>query len=295
MLIPAVSAGEGDVEDVEMRLDSAIQYPNDRPITIVVEGMGFLDDKPSRSRVQVDAELRWANGTIAERQSANVQPGIRTPITFGTQSTVGSYFIHATARVGTVSSDPESQRTRVTYAPQEYTAGFLSEGRFLVSPLDENTNLTVTEYLDTGTGIIEGRTWVIGNESLDVEVPQGYLAIRYNVIDENGWMNYERANSGLTVHGSPYVWLYGDLTRIEPVASFVRWGSIAFGVVGGLLVLTGASRYASVFRDERLKRRKELGIENSPSWSERQRDKRHRRDLERRYEPQRYNDYRRRF
>ncbi len=283
-LIPTVSAQ--NIEAVELRLDTSIQYPNDRDIGIVVEAMGFADNKPSRSKIDVQAELRWPNGTSAQTISTTVDPGIRTSIIFDKQDVVGTYFVFATASIDNVVSNPESQRTRVTYAPQEYTAGFLDSGRFLVTPLGPASDqITVQEYLDSGTGITEGRQWVIsGNESLDIEVPKGYMAIRYNVVDENGWMNYERANSGLTVHGTPYVWLYGDLTRIEPVSSFVATGSIVFGIVGGCMVLAGVSRYVGLFIDERAKRRKELGLDKAPSWRERSRQKQYRKEIDRQYE-----------
>jgi hypothetical protein len=289
------------VQDIELRLDSSIQYPNDRPMVVMVEAMAFENDKPSRSQLSITVEIRWPNGTIAQEMTVSAEPGIDTPLTFSRMKEVGVYFVMGSATAGDLTSDTQVQRTRVTYAPQEYTAGFLDKGRFMLTVLDDESSITVTEYLDNGYSITEGRSFNVGNGTLDVEVPMGYMAVRYNVIDEHGWMNYERATSGITVHGTPYVWLYGDLTRIEPVASFVSWASIAFGIVGGSLVLVGAYRYYGVFADERAARRKELGIENSPSWLERQRINRNRRQSERDYNQRRpsryggggtYDDYR---
>ena len=262
------------IQDVELRLDTAIQYPNDRPVNIVVEGMAFEDDKPSLSKVEIRAEIRWANGTVMTSQESSVQPGIRTSITFSPINDVGRYYVFVSGEAGGVRSGTESQTMRITYAPQEYTAGFTDGGRFLVSPKQTYLNLTIQEYLDDGTSVLPGRVFKTNGSVVDITVPDGYLAIRYNVIDQNGWMNYERSDqTGLTVHGGPYVWLYGDLARIEPVSSLVRPFSIFVGVMGTILILVGAFNFFTKFREESLQRLKDAGLDNMPSWRQRRRER----------------------
>lgn len=283
LLVNAQTVSAQSVEIVEMRLNTAIQYPNDRPISIVVEGMAFQDDKPSRTSIQVTAELRWPNSTLAQTQELSVQPGIRSTITFDKVDTVGLLYIYAWGEVNDVKSTTETQRTRITYAPQQYTAGFLEGGRFLLTPLQKHLNLTVSEYLDDGNSILPGRTWVVSNGSnyLDIQAPKGFLGVRYSIQDENGWLNYERADdSGLTVHGTPYVWIYGDLDRVEPFATLVSPISILFGAIGAILVLVGASSIFFRMREDSLKRRKEAGTDNMPSWMERRRERKLRQQAE---------------
>ena len=121
------------------------------------------------------------------------------------------------------------------------------------------------------------------------------MAVRYNIIDENGWMNYERAeNTGLTVHGTPYVWLYGDLTRVEPVSSLIGTASILIFVLGSLMILVGGFGFWNKFREESLKRRKEDGTDNLPGWSQRRRERKIREQREKEYWD-RYGRYGRRY
>ena len=275
MPLASIPVSAQSIEAVEIRLDTGIQYPNDRSINIIVEGMGFSANKPARTQVEVTAELRWANSTLAQEQTISAQPGVRTTITFDTITDVGVMYVYARGEVNGVISEMQMQRTRITYAPQQYTAGFLEGGRFLVTPLQDSVNLTVNEYLDDGISLLPGRTLLVsGNGTLDIEAPSGYLAVRYSIQDENGWMNYERAEeSGLTVHGTPYVWIYGDLQRIEPFATIVSPISVVFGIVGVLLILIGCFNYFNQFREESLKRRKDSGTDNMPGWSQRRREK----------------------
>tara|TARA_Y100001973_G_scaffold105526_1_gene179030 strand:+ start:1157 stop:2104 length:948 start_codon:yes stop_codon:yes gene_type:complete len=299
--LPIASAQSADV--VEIRLDTAIQYPNDRPINIVVEGMAFADDKPSRTPITVTAELRWPNSTLAQVQEVSVNPGIRTTVVFDKVDTVGLMYIYAWGEVNGVSSTTETQRARITYAPQKYTAGFLEGGRFLVTPLQDHLNLTVSEYLDDGNSIVPGRTFFVshGNDTLDIEAPKGYLAVRYSVQDENGWMNYERSEgSGLTVHGTPYVWIYGDLERVQPFATILNPIGRIFGFMGALLILIGCASVFFKMRDESLERRKKAGTDNMPGYFERRRERKIRQQAEqdywrrnRRYDS--YDPYRRRY
>jgi hypothetical protein len=278
---PTASAS---IQDVELRLDTAIQYPNDRPVNIVVEGMAFEDDKPSLSKVEIKAEIRWANGTVMTSQESLVQPGIRTSITFSPINEVGRYYVFVSGEAGGVRSGTESQTMRITYAPQEYTAGFTDGGRFIVSPKQTYLNLTIQEFLDDGTSVLPGRVFKTNGSIVDITVPEGYLAIRYNVIDQNGWMNYERSDqTGLTVHGGPYVWLYGDLARIEPVSSLVRPFSIFVGVIGSLLIIVGCFNFFTKFREESLQRLKDAGLDNMPTWKQRRRDRQARERAERDY------------
>ena len=287
MVIPifASTVSASNIEAVEIRLDTGIQYPNDRPINIVVEGMAFASDKPARTEVMVTAELRWPNMTIADEQVVFLQPGVRTTITFDKITQVGVMYVYAKGEVNGVVSELQQQRTRITFAPQQYTAGFLDEGRFLVTPLQEHLNLTISEYVDDGFSVLPGRTWIIsGGETLDIKAPSGYMAVRYSIQDENGWMNYERAEeTGLTVHGSPYVWIYGDLERIEPFSTLITPISVVFGVLGSVLILIGCFNFFNKFREESLKRRKEAGTDNMPSWSERRREKKMRQREEEEY------------
>jgi len=288
LILPLASsfAQAQNVEAVEIRLDTAIQYPNDRPINIIIEGMAFASDKPSRSQVEVTAELRWPNSTLAEVQTVSVSPGIRTSITFDSVKSVGVMYIYATGETNGITSEVQTQRTRITYAPQQYTAGFLEGGRFIVTPLQKHLNLTISEYLDNGNSIVPGRTFFVSgeNSSLNVEAPKGYLAVRYSIQDENGWLNYERAEgTGLTVHGTPYVWIYGDLQRIEPFATLLSPISIVFGVIGSVLILAGVFNFWNRFREESLVRRKEAGVDNQPGWGEMRREKKMRQRAEENY------------
>jgi len=293
LLAPTIQAQS--IQDVELRLDTAIQYPNDRSVHVVVEAMAFQDNKPARTSVDVTVEVRYPNGTVVQSSESSVEPGIRSTITFDKIDQVGKYYVFAWAKVGVVQSQTESQTMRITYAPQEYTAGFLEGGRFLLTPLQTDLNLTIQEYLDNGNSVVPGDTYFTDGEILDIEVPSGYLAVRYNVVDENGWMNYERSDtSGLTVHGTPYVWIYGDLSRVEPMATLVSPLNITVGIIGSILVLVGSLNFFNKFREETLKRRKDAGIDNMPSWREKRRDRRMREEAERDYWRRRSDPYGRR-
>lgn len=272
------------IQDVQLRLDTAIQYPNDRHVNIVVEAMAFENDKPSLQNIEITALIKWKNGTTMFEQSAKVQPGLRTTMIFPPIEEVGTYYVYAYGEAGNLRSTTESQTMRITYAPQLYKAGFTSAETFLVSPQQDFLNLTIQEYLDDGLSITPGKTYKSNGSVLDIEVPTGYLAVRYNIIDENGWMNYERSDSsGLTVHGPPYVWVYGDLERVEPVASLKSMGSIFVGIMGAILILAGASTFFFRARDDSLKRRKEEGTDDMPGWSERRRRKKMREQAEQEY------------
>jgi hypothetical protein len=286
---------EASIQDVQMRLDTAIQYPNDRQVNIVVEAMAFENDKPSLSSIDVNAEIRWPNGTIMYDSKATLNPGIRSSIIFPSIDDVGKYYVFVYGEAGGVRSNTESQTMRITFAPQLYTAGFLSEGKFIVTPTEKYVNLTIQEYLDTGISILPGKSYKTNGSYLKVDVPDGYLAVRYNIIDENGWMNYERAETtGLTVHGSPYVWIYGDLERVEPISSLVGVTSILIGILGAGMILVGCFLFFNRFREQTLKRRKEDGTDNLPGWSQRRREQRYREQQERDYW-QRQQRYRGRF
>lgn len=283
------------IQDVQMRLDTAIQYPNDRQVNIVIESMAFENDKPSLASIDITAEIRYLNGTIMYETTANVQPGVRSSITFPPIEEVGKYYVYAYGEAGGLRSTTESQTMRVTFAPQTYTAGFLSEGTFIVTPTQKYLNLTIQEYLDSGTSVLPGKTYKTNGSYIQIDVPEGYLAVRYNIIDENGWMNYERAeNTGLTVHGTPYVWLYGDLTRVEPVSSLIGTASILIFVLGSLMILVGGFGFWNKFREESLKRRKEDGTDNLPGWSQRRRERKIREQREKEYWD-RYGRYGRRY
>ena len=272
------------IQDVQLRLDTAIQYPNDRHVNIVVEAMAFENDKPSLQNIEITALIKWKNGTTMFEQSSKVQPGLRTTMIFPPIEEVGTYYVYAYGEAGNLRSTTESQTMRITYAPQLYKAGFTSSETFLVSPQQDFLNLTVQEYLDDGLSITPGKTYKSNGSVLDIEVPTGYLAVRYNIIDENGWMNYERSDSsGLTVHGPPYVWVYGDLERVEPVASLKSMGSIFVGIIGAVLILAGASTFFFRARDDSLKRRKKDGTEDMPGWSERRRRRKMREQAEQEY------------
>lgn len=283
IIATATTASAQVVEAIEIRLDSAIQYPNDRPINVVVEGMAFNSDKPARTSIIVTAELRWPNSTLAQTQEISVQPGIRTTIVFDNVGTVGLLYIHAWGSVNGIDSTVETQRTRITYAPQKYTAGFLDGGRFLVTPLQTHLNLTVSEFLDDGISILPGRSFTItdGNNSLDIQAPTGFLGVRYIIQDENGWMNYERSdNSGLTVHGTPYVWIYGDLDRVEPFATLLNPISITFGAIGVVMILVGTYNVFLKIKDDSLQRRKASGTDNMPSYMQKRRERKNRQHAE---------------
>lgn len=280
-LIPTANAA---VQDVQLRLDTAIQYPNDRQVNIVVEAMAFENDKPSLQNVEITALIKWKNGTTMFEQSAKVQPGLRTSMIFPPIEEVGTYYVYAYGEAGGLRSSTESQTMRITYAPQLYKAGFTSGSTFLVSPTQDYLNLTVQEYLDDGLSILPGKTYKTNGSVLEIDVPSGYLAVRYNIIDQNGWMNYERSDStGLTVHGPPYVWVYGDLERVEPVASLKSTATIFVGIIGGLLILAGAANFFFKARDDSLKRRKEQGTDDMPGWSERRRQRKLREQAEQDY------------
>ena len=280
-LLPTAS---GEFQDVELRLNSELQYPNDRPISVAIQAMAFEDDKPSRTPVLIRAEIRWLNGTAVQTQEVSVPPGVQTIIMFENIKDVGRYYVYAQATVkDSIVNDDDMQSIRITYAPQQYTAGFLDSGSFIVTPLyeDNEGKLTVTETMETGMGTVQGSTYMVTNKSIEIDVPEGYVAVRYNIIDENGWYNYERSDhTGITIHGTPYVWLYGDLSRVEPVATFVSFGNIGIGILGSILILTGCSRFVMSWADERKVRRKELGIDASPSFRERRRQSRLRREIE---------------
>tara|TARA_B110000444_G_scaffold197342_1_gene188158 strand:+ start:3312 stop:4235 length:924 start_codon:yes stop_codon:yes gene_type:complete len=292
MQIPNASAS---IQDVEMRLDTAIQYPNDRPVNIVVEGMAFQNDKPSMSNIDIVAEVRFANGTLMFEQQSTVSPGIRTSITFPAIEEVGRYYVYTYGEAGGIRSGTESQTMRITYAPQTYTAGFTDGGRFIVSPLQEYVNLTIQELRDSGNALEPGNTYFTNGSYLDIDVPDGYLAVRYTISDENGWMNYERADStGLTVHGTPYVWIYGDLSRVEPVSSLVSPAGIIIAIIGGMMILIGLFNFYNKFRDESLIRRKKAGTDGMPGWRERRNEQKIRKAQEERYwNERRHNQYRR--
>ncbi len=272
------------IQDVQMRLDTAIQYPNDRQVQIVVEALAFENDKPSLSAIDVYAEVRWQNGTVMYESSVNVQPGIRSTITFPAIDDVGKYYIFCYGEAGGLRSTTESQTMRVTYAPQTYTAGFLSSGDFILTPTQKYVNLTIQEYLDSGISVLPGKTYKTNGSYLQIDVPEGYLAVRYNVVDENGWMNYERADeTGLTVHGSPYVWIFGDLKRVEPVSSLVGTASILVGILGASMILVGCFAFYNKFREQSLRQRKDDGTDNMPGWSQRRRERRLREQQEKEY------------
>ena len=278
------NASAQTVQDVELRLDTAIQYPNDRSVNVVVEAMAFQDNKPSRSKVDVYIEVRYANGTVAQESQQSVEPGIRTTITFDEIEQVGKYYVFAYGKVGFIQSSTESQTMRITYAPQQYTAGFLEGGRFLLTPMQTHLNLTIQEYLDNGNSVVPGDVYFTNGSIVDIEVPSGYLAVRYNVVDENGWMNYERSDTtGLTVHGTPYVWIYGDLERVEPMATLVSPLNITVGIIGTIMILVGCMNFFNRFREDSLKRRKKAGTDNMPSWRERRRDRKMREQAEQDY------------
>lgn len=281
-LIPSVNAEQ--YQDVELRLNSDLQYPNDRPINVLVQAMAFEDDKPSRTPVLIHAEIRWLNGTAVQTQEVSVAPGVQTIILFEKMEEVGRYYVYARATIqDSIHTDDDMQSIRITYAPQQYTAGFLDAGSFIVTPLynDNEGQLTITETMETGMGTVKGSTYIVTNQSLEIDVPEGYVAVRYNIIDENGWYNYERSDhTGLTIHGTPYVWIYGDLSRVEPVATFVSIGNVIIGILGGLMILTGCSRFYFSWADQRKVRQKELGIDGSPSFRERRRQQRMRREIE---------------
>jgi hypothetical protein len=281
---PLVPSAEAGVQDVQLRLDTAIQYPNDRQVNIVVEAMAFENDKPSLQNVEITALIKWKNGTTMFEQSAKVQPGLRTSMVFPPIDEVGTYYVYAFGEAGGLRSTTESQTMRITYAPQLYRAGFTSQSTFLVSPNQGNLNLTIQEYLDDGLSITPGKTYKTNGSILEIGVPSGFLAVRYNIIDENGWMNYERSDSsGLTVHGPPYVWVYGDLERVEPFASLKSTASIFVGIVGGLLVLVGVANFYFKARDDSLKRRKKQGTDDMPGWAERRRQRKLREQSEQDY------------
>lgn len=280
------------IQDVELRLDTAIQYPNDRSVNVVVEAMAFAENKPARSKIDVHVEIRYANGTVAQTSEASVEPGIRTTITFDEINEVGKYYVFAHGTVGSRQSTTESQTMRITYAPQQYTAGFLEGGRFILTPMQSNLNLTIQEYLDNGNSIVPGETYFTNGSVVDIDVPKGYLAIRYNVIDENGWQNYERSDkTGLTVHGTPYVWIYGDLKRVQPMATLVSPLNITIGILGGIMILIGCLNFFNKFREESLARRKKAGTDNMSSWRERRRDRKMREDAEADYWRRRSDPY----
>ena len=284
-------AAEASIQDVQMRLDTAIQYPNDRQVTIVVEAMAFENDKPSLTSIDVNAEIRWPNGTIMYDSTANLIPGIRSSIVFPAIDDVGKYYVFVYGEAGGVRSTTESQTMRITFAPQLYTAGFLSEGSFIVTPTETHVNLTIQEYLDSGISILPGKSYKTNGSYIKIDVPDGYLAVRYSVVDENGWMNYERADStGLTVHGPPYVWMYGDLERVEPISSIVGVTSILIGILGAGMILVGCFLFFNRFREQTLNRRKSDGTDNLPGWSQRRREQKYREAQERDYwrQQQRY-------
>tara|TARA_Y100000114_G_C11759624_1_gene328826 strand:- start:1559 stop:2437 length:879 start_codon:yes stop_codon:yes gene_type:complete len=284
------------IQDVEIRLDTAIQYPNDRSVNIVVEAMAFENDKPSLSKVDIVAQLKYTNGTLIAETTDNLQPGIRSTIVFPPIEEVGKYYVFVYGEAGGKRSSTESQAMRITYAPQTYTAGFTDGGRFIVSPTETYVNLTIQEYLDTGIALTPGDTYFTNGSYLDIDVPEGYLAVRYNIIDENGWQNYERADdTGLTVHGTPYVWLYGDLKRVEPVSSLVSPASIFVAILGSLMILIGLFNFYNKFREESLARRKKAGTDSMPTWRERRRERKMREEAERNYWRNRnnFNQYRR--
>tara|TARA_Y100001937_G_scaffold117094_1_gene169919 strand:+ start:1360 stop:2271 length:912 start_codon:yes stop_codon:yes gene_type:complete len=292
LLIPNASAV---IQDVEIRLDTAIQYPNDRSVNIVVEAMAFEDDKPSLSNVDIVAEIKYTNGTLIYETTDNLQAGIRSTIIFPPIEEVGKYYVYVYGEAGGKRSSTETQAMRITFAPQTYTAGFTDGGRFLVSPTETYVNLTVQEYLDTGIALTPGKTYFSNGSYLDIDVPEGYLAVRYNIIDENGWQNYERADeTGLTVHGTPYVWLYGDLKRVEPVSSLVSPASIFVAILGSLMIFIGLFNFYNKFKEESLERRKKAGTDSMPTWRERRRERKMREDAERNYWRNRnFNQYRR--
>ncbi len=293
LLMPNASAV---IQDVEIRLDTAIQYPNDRSVNIVVEAMAFENDKPSLSKVDIVAQLKYTNGTLIAETTDNLQPGIRSTIVFPPIEEVGKYYVFVYGEAGGKRSSTESQAMRITYAPQTYTAGFTDGGRFIVSPTETYVNLTIQEYLDTGIALTPGDTYFTNGSYLDIDVPEGYLAVRYNIIDENGWQNYERADdTGLTVHGTPYVWLYGDLKRVEPVSSLVSPASIFVAILGSLMILIGLFNFYNKFREESLARRKKAGTDSMPTWRERRRERKMREEAERNYWRNRnnFNQYRR--
>lgn len=296
LLVSCIPSVQGQsIQDVELRLDTAIQYPNDRSVNVVIEAMAFADNKPARSKIDVHVEIRYGNGTVAQTSEQSVEPGIRTTITFDEINEVGKYYVFAYGSVGSRQSTTETQTMRITYAPQKYTAGFLDEGRFILTPMQSHLNLTIQEYLDNGNSVVPGETYFTNGSIVDIEVPSGYLAIRYNVVDENGWQNYERSEkSGLTVHGTPYVWIYGDLARIQPMATLVSPLNITVGVLGVIMILIGCLNFFNKFREESLVRRKKSGTDNMPSWRERRRDRKMREDAESDYWRRRGNDpYRR--
>tara|TARA_B110000444_G_scaffold203080_1_gene195507 strand:- start:1928 stop:2842 length:915 start_codon:yes stop_codon:yes gene_type:complete len=293
LLIPNASAV---IQDVEIRLDTAIQYPNDRSVNIVIEAMAFENDKPSLANIDIVAQLKYANGTLMAETSDNLQPGIRSTIVFPPIEEVGKYYVYVYGEAGGKRSSTESQTMRITYAPQLYTAGFTDGGRFLVSPTETYVNLTIQEYRDTGTSLTPGKTYFTNGSYLDINVPDGYLAVRYNIVDENGWQNYERADSsGLTVHGTPYVWLYGDLKRVEPVSSLVSPASIIIAVLGSLMILIGLFNFYNKFKEESLVRRKKAGTDSMPTSRERRRERKMREESERNYWQNRNQNQYRRF
>lgn len=291
LLIPNASAV---IQDVEIRLDTAIQYPNDRSVNIVVEAMAFENDKPSLANIDIVAELKYPNGTLMHETTDNLQPGIRSTIVFPPIEEVGKYYVYVYGEAGGKRSSTESQTMRITYAPQTYTAGFTDGGRFIVSPTETYVNLTIQEYVDTGIALMPSNTYFTNGSYVDIDVPDGYLAVRYNIIDENGWQNFERAEkTGLTVHGTPYVWLYGDLKRVEPVSSLVSPASIFVAILGSLMIIVGLFNFYNKFREESLDRRKKAGTDSMPTWRERRRENKMREEAERNYWKNRNNQYRR--
>jgi hypothetical protein len=291
LLIPNASAV---IQDVEIRLDTAIQYPNDRSVNIVVEAMAFENDKPSLANIDIVAELKYPNGTLMHETTDNLQPGMRSTIVFPPIEEVGKYYVYVYGEAGGKRSSTESQTMRITFAPQTYTAGFTDGGRFIVSPTETYVNLTIQEYVDTGIALMPSNTYFTNGSYVDIDVPDGYLAVRYNIIDENGWQNFERAEkTGLTVHGTPYVWLYGDLKRVEPVSSLVSPASIFVAILGSLMIIVGLFNFYNKFREESLDRRKKAGTDSMPTWRERRRENKMREEAERNYWRNRNNQYRR--
>ena len=239
--------------DVEMRIETALKYPTDRPVVVSVLAQAFEGAKPLREPVTITLQVRNVSSReiVAERELV-VSAGEIAYITIGQLNVSDvAYEVTAIGSQGTKTSEEQRQRFRVYPPPQEYEVAWLSGERIRFIPTEE-VDLTIREWIDHGLQKEHVRTLqLVGNSKLELDVPQGYRRVLYDVEDAHTWRNYQRARSGETADGLPYEWEFGDVRRVEPYASL--WSvealvlrSIGAGLIGLVFVLSLSNGLARV-------------------------------------------------